>query len=275
MDEKLKKKMEDKKAREEKNDKKYLIIMLIMFVVSCAGGYLIGRIIGKMKKSGVSFPKITEEFIGTLAWIMPIFFIVINVILVIVAIACISKSKKELKLWDGEDEEMADKIENRVSIPLCMSTIIMIINMFLFSVCINLDINSNFSDKREDILSIVNVVVFLLSLIIVTVVQKKTIDITKEMNPEKEGSIFDVKFSEKWEKSCDEAQKLQIYKAGSAGFKAMSSACMTLWIVCLVADLFWNTGLFPTVIVVIIWIVGNISYLVGAAKEEKKKKISE
>ena len=165
MDEKLKKKMEDKKAREEKNDKKYLIIMLIMFVVSCAGGYLIGRIIGKMKKSGVSFPKITEEFIGTLAWIMPMFFIVINVILVIVAIACISKSKKELKLWDGEDEEMADKIENRVSIPLCMSTIIMIINMFLFSVCINLDINSNFSDKREDILSIVNIVAFLLSLI--------------------------------------------------------------------------------------------------------------
>lgn len=271
MSDKMKEQIEKKKAIEKKNDKKYLIIMLVLFVLCGVGGYFFGMLMGKLKKSGALSFEISDALIGNLAFVMLAVFVAINVILAVIAVVCISKAKKELKLWDGEDEEVAEKIEGRVSIPLCLSSIVMIINMFLFSVCVNLDINSNFSEKKEDIMMIANVIIFVLSFVVVIVVQKKAIDFTKEMNPEKKGSIFDAKFSQKWEESCDEAQKLQIYKAGSAGFKAMGSACMTLWLVCLVADLFANTGLFPCFIVFVIWLTGNVSYLVGAAKAEKDK----
>ncbi len=271
MSDKMMEKIEKKKAIDKKNDKKYLIIMLVLVVLCAGAGYLAGMLIGKLKKKGALSFELSEEFIGNFAVVMLAVFVAINIILAIVAIVCISKAKKELKLWDGDDDVEAERIEGRVSIPLCLSSIVMIINMFLFSVCVNLDINSNFSEKKEDIMMIANIIVFVLSFVVVLVVQKKAVDFTKEMNPEKEGSIFDAKFSEKWENSCDEAQKLQIYKAGTAGFKAMSSVCMTLWLVCLVADLFANTGLFPCCIVFVIWLTGNIAYLVGAAKAEKSK----
>ncbi len=275
MNDKVKEKLEKKKKNDKKLDRKYLIIMLVLCAVCGVGGYFTGRFIGKLKKAGFKLPELTDETMGMLAIAMLIVFVAINVILAIVAICCISKSKKEWKLWDGEDEALAEKVESRVSVPIWMSSIVMILNMFLFAVCVNLDINSKFSDKIEDMYMLANLIVFVLSFVVVIVVQKKALDFTKEMNPEKEGSIFDVNFSKKWENSCDEAQKLQIYKAGSTGFKVMSTVCMDMWIVCLIADLFANVGLLPVTLVSVIWLSGNIGYLVGGIKAEKEMNIGE
>ena len=275
MNDKIKEKMEKKKKNDKKLDRKYLIIMLVLCAVCGVGGYFTGRLIGKLKKSGFKLPEFNDETMGILAIAMLILFVAINVILAIVAACCIGKSKKEWKMWDGEDETLAEKVEGRVSVPIWMSSIVMIINMFLFAVCVNLDINSKFSNKIEDMYMIANLVVFVLSFVVVIVVQKKSVDFTKEMNPEKEGSVFDVNFSKKWESSCDEAQKLQIYKAGSAGFKAMSAVCMDMWIVCIIADLFANVGLLPVAMVTVIWLSGNIGYLVGGIKAEKEPNIVE
>ncbi len=275
MQDKINEAKEKKLAKRKKDDKKGLIILLIVSAICGVLGYFVGMVLAKLQKAGYGIPKITEEFIGTLAVIMPIVFFVLNIILAIVAFACISKSRKELKLWDGEDEDKAEKMENRVSIPLCMSSLVLIINMFLFAVCINLDINSKFSDKNEDILMLANVAILILSYVVVIIVQKKAIDFTKDMNPEKEGSIFDAKFIDKWEKSCDEAQRLQIYKAGYAGYKATNSACIILWIVCIMADLFANVGLLPVIMVFIIWLSSTIGYIVGGVKAEKEKNMVE
>lgn len=271
MQDKLKEAKEKKLAKRKKDDKKNLVILLILTLVCAVVGYFVGMIIAKLQKAGYGMPKFTEEVIGNLAIVMPIVFLALNIILAIIAFICIRKSKKEFKLWDGEDEDVAERMENRVSVPLYMSSLVLIVNMFLFSVCVNLDINSKFSEKNEDLLMLANTVVLILSYIVVIIVQKKIIDFTKDMNPEKEGSIFDAKFTEKWENSCDEAQKLQIYKAGYAGYKATSGVCMFLWIVCLMADLFANVGLLPMTMVFVIWISSTIGYIVGGIKAEKEK----
>lgn len=275
MQDKVNEAKEKKLAKRKKDDKKNLVILLIVTLVCSVLGYFVGMIIAKLQKAGYGMPKFTEEVIGNLAIVMPIVFLVLNIILGIIAFICIKKSKKEFRIWDGEDEELAEKMENRVSIPLYMSSLVLIINMFLFSVCVNLDVNSKFSDKNEDLLMLANTVILILSYVVVIVVQKKIIDFTKDMNPEKEGSIFDAKFTEKWEKSCDEAQKLHIYKAGYASYKVTSSVCMTLWIVCLMADLFANVGLLPMTMVFIIWFASTIGYIVGGVKAEKEKNIVE
>lgn len=275
MQDKVNEAKEKKLAKRKRDDKKNLIILIIVAAVCGVLGYFVGMIIAKLQKAGYGMPKITEEVIGNLAMIMPIVFLALNIILAIIAFICIRKSKKEFKLWDGEDEDVAERMENRVSVPLYMSSLVLIVNMFLFSVCVNLDINSKFSEKNEDLLMLANTVVLILSYIVVIIVQKKIIDFTKDMNPEKEGSIFDAKFTEKWEKSCDEAQKLHIYKAGYASYKVTNSVCMTLWIVCLMADLFANVGLLPMTMVFVIWISSTIGYIVGGVKAEKEKNTME
>lgn len=275
MSENMQDKVNEAKAKKlekrKKEDKKNLIILLVATAVCAVVGFFSGMLIEKLQKAGYGMPKFTEEVIGSLSLIMPIVFLVINIILAIIAFVCIRKSKKEFKFWDGEDEDVAEKMEDRVAIPLYMSSIVLIINMFLFSVCANLDINSELSDKWEKILGIVLLSVFVLSYVVVVVVQKKAIDFTKDMNPEKEGSIFDAKFVEKWENSCDEAQKLHIYKAGYAGYKVTSNVCSLLWVVCLIADLFANVGLLPMIMVCVIWLSSTIGYIVGGIKAEKEK----
>ena len=275
MQDKVNEAKEKRLAKRKKDNKKNLGTLLILTLVCTVLGYFVGMIIAKLQKAGYGMPKFTEEVIGNLAIVMPIVFLALNIILGIIAFICIKKSKKEFRLWDGEDEELAEKMENRVAVPLYMSSLVLIINMFLFSVCINLDINSKFSDKNEDLLMLANTVILVLSYVVVIVVQKKIIDFTKDMNPEKEGSIFDAKFTEKWEKSCDEAQKLHIYKAGYASYKATGSVCMILWIVCLMADLFANVGLLPMTMVFVIWLVSTIGYIVGGIKAEKEKNTGE
>ena len=275
MQDKVNEAKEKKLAKRKKEDKKKLIILLVVTALCSVLGYFAGAIIGKLQKAGYGLPEFTEEVIGKMSLIMPVVFLLLNVILAIVGYACIRKSKKEFELWDGEDEDVAEKMESRVAFPLYMSSLVLIINMFLFSVCANLDINSELSDKWEDILGIVLLSVFILSYVVVVVVQKKAIDFTKDMNPEKEGSIFDAKFVKKWENSCDEAQKLYIYKAGYSSYKVTSNVCMILWIVCLIADLFGNVGLLPMTMVFVIWFASTIGYIVGGIKAEKEKNIRE
>ena len=56
--------------------------------------------------------------------------------------------------------------------------------------------------------------------------------LTKELNPEKKGSVYDVKFVDKWEDSCDEAEKILIYKCAYKTYNKMSGLYIGLWIFC-------------------------------------------
>lgn len=270
--EELQKNETQKKVVRKKEDKKYLIIMIIIFVASGAVGFFAGSIMTKIKKSGFSFPNLSDTFYETFAYVMPVIFFAINFIFLIYALACISKARKQFNAWDGEDEDVADRIEEKAGLPMCISSVLMVVNMFLFAVCVNLDGQVELAKSTEKIILIINLFAFIFSFVVMFIVQKKALDLTKDMNPEKEGSLFDVKFAEKWENSCDEAQKIMVYKASRTAFSAMTSMCMTLWVVCLIGDLFAGFGLVPVTLVSIIWITGIISYLVGCAKLEKANK---
>ena len=270
--EEIVKKEEQKKVARKKEDKKYLIIMIVLFAVSAVGGFLVGWGMRKLEKSGFSFPDISDNFIETVTYLMPAIFFGINLIFLIFGLVFISKARKQYELWDGEDEDFADKIEEIVGIPLSLSSVLMVINMFLFAVCVNLDMQVELDKSTEKVIMLINLIVFIFSFVVMFIVQKKALDLTKDMNSEKEGSLYDVKFAEKWENSCDEAQKLMVYKASKTAFTTMTSMCMTLWVVCLIGDMFAGFGLVPVTLVSIIWITGIISYLIACAKLEKDGK---
>ena len=101
--------------------------------------------------------------------------------------------------------------------------------------------------------------------------QRKIIDFLKEMNPEKKGSIYDVKFSKKWEESCDEAEKLAIYKCGYKAYNSVNTACIVLWLFCFIGSSIWNFGIMPVAMVSIIWFVLITSYTLESYKISKRK----
>ncbi len=103
------------------------------------------------------------------------------------------------------------------------------------------------------------------------IISKVTVDLEKKLNPEKQGSVFDMKFDKKWEASSDEAQKQIMYKAAYTAFRAANMACLTAWTIAVVIQMFVKTGVFPVVCICAIWLVLNVTYSRTAMKLQKYK----
>ena len=88
--------------------------------------------------------------------------------------------------------------------------------------------------------------------------QQKCVDTTKQMNPEKKASVYDMRFQKKWLEDCDEAEKLMIGKCAFKAYSATNAVCTILAIVLAVCALVFDIGFLPSFTVCLIWAV-NIS----------------
>ena len=84
--------------------------------------------------------------------------------------------------------------------------------------------------------------------------------VLEEINPEKKGSVYDLKFQKTWIASCDEAEQLQIYRAAFRAYTAMNYAALGMFLVCFIGMLSWNFGLLPLTMVLFVWLTGVIVY---------------
>lgn len=171
--------------------------------------------------------------------------------------------KKALSGQEIEDEDILDRVEYRLNYPLLLCNICMIMAFFFFAVSIV------FTDSAVSILS--RVAVFMISVAITIVLQQKVVDLVKTINPEKKGSVYDSDFSRKWESSCDEAERLSIYKASYTSYKTTNMTCIALWVILTLISLIYQLGILPIVVVSIIWMVQTVSYCVAAMRLEKRK----
>ncbi len=102
--------------------------------------------------------------------------------------------------------------------------------------------------------------VFLVVIALATLLQQKTVDLTKKMNPEKRGSVYDMKFQERWWESCDEAERRQIGQASYKAYVTVSRFCPYCWGVLLLGNMVFHYGILPSAVVLVIWAVLSVSY---------------
>lgn len=98
---------------------------------------------------------------------------------------------------------------------------------------------------------------------------QKLVDLTKKLYPEKQGSVYDVKFNKVWLASCDEAERAVIAQAALSGYHAATSACLALWLLFVLTHMFFDTGLLPIFAVSAVWFISFLSYTRRAARLEK------
>lgn len=72
-----------------------------------------------------------------------------------------------------------------------------------------------------------------------------------------------MRFRKKWFDSCDEAEKLKVYRASYASNKATGIACIGLCFFCLFGAILWGLGPLPMCIVGVIWLTDTITYCVA------------
>ncbi|GAA6374679.1 hypothetical protein I230019B6_00390 [Firmicutes bacterium i23-0019-B6] len=161
--------------------------------------------------------------------------------------------------WDGENEEISDTIDNKISVVIWFTTASIILSYFLIAATYSKGI-----ETLENLYSIVfffvGIVSFSAIIIENIVIQQRCVDTIREKNPEKTVSFYDTKFQKKWLDSCDEAEKIIIGNCALKSFYATNKLCSILSIVLAICALLFGIGFLPSLVICLIWIVNQSIY---------------
>ena len=260
------------KKEDRKKFKSFVILMVISFIVGGIGGFSMGMI----EDSGIvqSIPSIISD---GLKFISLYINFVLTIICAIVVVVLYKQARKKFAAWDWEDEKVYDDIEGRLSIALIITSVNQII-LFVFMAIGFIRIIELIELEKQNQgweFFVPSAVIFalgvILTLVFMLIAQQKIINFEKEMNPEKQGSVFDTKFQKKWMDSCDEAQQKYIYEAAFFSYKAINVTCVILWFFCFFGMFVWNIGVLPVCLVCGIWLVSMMAYFVKCMQLEKNK----
>lgn len=251
------------KEANRKSLPKFILFMIICLVIGGVVGYLAARfslntLSGTLRSAG--------SFFGT--YIAPGLLIAVAVIMPVIVAPFYQKAKKLLKSWNGENEEISDAIESKVSFILWLSNAALIISDFLIAACYSGGLDT-FEGSFETTLTFIGVVAFIGIICETIILQQKSVDLIKKMNPEKTASVYDMKFQQKWMDSCDEAEKLLIGKCAFKAYRSTNMTCGTLAIILACSALIFDIGFLPSFCVCLIWIINQTSYSREAARFAK------
>ncbi|WP_195267443.1 DUF3169 family protein [Eubacterium sp. 1001713B170207_170306_E7] len=114
---------------------------------------------------------------------------------------------------------------------------------------------------------------FLLPIIFCVVLQILFVNLTKRINPEKQGNPLDLNFQKVWMKSSDEAEKFILYKAAYKTFQIMQMAFLIVMMLLMFAALTTPIGAFPFIIIGLLWGLQSTLCCVFSMKLQKNRKI--
>lgn len=264
------------KAEKNKKENKAALKKFIPMLIVCA---VVGGLVG-----GVSSFIGYSDFSGSIA--EAALFIVnmmspwaVIILGVLSFIACWMIYRKARAMYEGAlaaseaegesgepDEQIIDEVDDKLNQGMFILSAIMIVQMLFFGIMMA-DLE-NIADHSFAI-AMVATGVFVVGNLAQLKQQQLMVDLEKEMNPSKKGSVYDIKFRDKWEESCDELEKIIIYKSAYKAYKTTALTCMILWIVTATLSIAFKTGPLPSIAVTVIWLVQTVSYCREAMKLER------
>ena len=236
------------------NKEKLLISAVFGFCVGIASGILDDLDVGVW---------LTDGLIRLLTVIAPWGIPISSVVLLGICLWHYRSAKSLFDRWDGEDDSAPEEADRKLNVVVLCSTLAMILDLFFLAVGVV------YIDSGLQSLLIMGELV--LSLIPVTLAQQKTVDLTRRMNPEKQVSVYDTKFQEKWYEVCDEAERAQIGQASFRAFRTVNVFCPFLWMALLFLSFVFPIGLMPMVAVLLVWVVLEVSYIFECMRLAKQK----
>ena len=170
-------------------------------------------------------------------------------------------AKKQLSAWDGEDESVGSEIEARLAVCVWITGLALIANLFLLA-AMTADFVNNAGTPRmmPAQMFFSGLGAFLAHFAVCVVLQQKLVDLTKRLNPEKHGSVYDTKFRKKWLDSCDEAERRQVGQACYRAYMVSSRFCLGLWLALVILSMVFEVSMLPTVVLLLVWGVMQVTY---------------
>lgn len=244
--------------------KKSIIKEILLIAFTGVVGGVIAFLIGRIDLSAVA-----DSVYSIAAIVVPLLFVLINAVSALIAEFRLRKAKKQYENYNAENEDELTEIENSLGSPLLFLTVTAILNLAFLSVIIELTDYTKIYGEYVAVVIIATIAITIISTLLHFVIARKYVELVKEINPEKKGDILDRNFDKKWEESCDEGEKLIMYKSAYASFKATNICCSVLWFVCLFLQLCFGTGILPVLCVSAVWLTMTISYCLESNKHSK------
>lgn len=242
---------------------KFLLIMLLSLILGGAVGffsakYSLNTLSDSLKSAGTFFG----------VYIAPYLMLAMAIVIPIVCILLYKSAKKILSSWDGEDEDVYNAADKKLSVIMWITSAFLILSFFLITASYSVGFSA-FESKRHTLPVLVGIASFFAILIEAVLIQQKCVDAVKIMNPEKTASVYDTKFQKKWLDSCDEAEKIMVGKCSYKSYAATNTVCIILSVVLAIFALVFETGFLPSLAVCLIWLVNQSAYLKEAMKYSK------
>ena len=188
---------------------------------------------------------------------------------VITALVNCRQSKALAQTADSTDSGW-EIVERKQSAALTATTVQCVVVYTCFGITAAGGMQAVRADLLNPILFLIALALDLLGLVLSMVsgvaIQRWVINTVKEQNPEKKGSVFQVNFNKVWLKSCDEAELSQIYRAGFQAYRAGHYACLSVWMVTVLAGMIGWLNWGAILAVGVIWLVLQVTYCVSARK---------
>ena len=236
---------------------KYLLILFVAAIFGGVMGFAAGWV-GHDNLSEVIATAIADGLTAAAPWAL----LGTSVVSLALILWLYRAAKALFTGWDGEDEAVMDRADEKLNWALLLTAAQMVLDMFFFAV----------AQSAHNMTALWSVLFFLVSIFLLVFAQQKIVDLTRRMNPEKQGSVYDTKFKKKWFESCDEAEQKQIGQAAYKAFNVVSTACPILWLALLVLSYAFNFELLmPTFIVCFIWLLMQVSYCLECIRLGKRK----
>ena len=268
--------VKERKAEIKQEDNKKIGQFILICVISGIVGGIIGAagifIVVLLERSGMSFVNFWNQLQKDFTVPASILMIVLDILFFIIGLVYYSKGKKIWKSNIDEDEKY-ETADRNLSLSLMYSNILYYVNFAFFGFAMYASMSLSDSDETSvlsSVLRLIILVVFMAALYAGLGIQKACVNQTKLMNPEKKGSVYDMKFDKVWYESCDEAERMQIGIAGYKTVKTVNVTLLVLMVVFVCAAMFFEIGILPIAVIAIIAFVANITYSITAMNAGKQ-----
>ena len=231
---------------------KFLLLMVIGAVIGGAAGYCAARYgldgtAGTIRAAGA--------FFGT--HIAPWLLVAMAVLLPAVCVPVYRGAKRLLAAWDGEDEDISDAVDRKLSAVLWLTGAALILAYFLIAASYSGGFAA-FDSAAQTRLLFVGIAAFFAVMAEAILLQQRCVNTAKQTNPEKKASIYDIRFQKKWLDDCDEAEKMLVGRCAFKAYAATNTVCTVLAIVLALCALVFDIGFLPSLTVCLVWLV-NLS----------------
>ena len=176
------------------------------------------------------------------------------------------------QMQDAEDEE-ADRLDYEAEKTGARGMIANILSQIFCILVIAPGYSAEYISDSNGYSFLICCLVFMLCLIYNGYYQVRYVKMVQRAYPEKKGDIASGKFQQQWIESCDEAERELIYQGTYKTYMVMAKVLPLVMMIAMIANLFFETGVFAVFMVAVIWIMQSVTYMrsVVTKKGEKLK----